>query len=338
MQYVDYYKTLGVDRKSSQDEIKKAYRKLSKEYHPDRNKDPKAEDKFKEVNEAYEVLKDKDKRARYDALGSNFKSGQDFRPPPGGGFDFSNMGFGPDFARSGQGPQGAPFTGFSDFFEAIFGGGTEPGGPMRGTRPGTRRPPPRSGGARPGGSRDGTNTEADIHVSLADANRGCTKSITLSFVVTSPDGGRSNETKTYTVKIPPGTADESRIRLRGQGGKARGNGKDGDLLLKVHIDDHPRFDVDGRDLRAALPLAPWEAALGTKVDFDTLDGSVRLTIPPHTSSGKTLRLKGKGLHNPKGDDGDLHIEVQIALPPSLSDAERELFEKLAATSRFNPRQ
>ncbi len=332
MQYVDYYKTLGVDRKSSPGDIKKAFRKLSKQYHPDRNSDPGAEDKFKEVNEAYEVLKDEDKRARYDALGSNFRTGQDFRPP-GGGFDFTSGGFGPDFGRGPNGPTGAPFTGFSDFFEAIFGGGTEPGGPMRGTRPGaSRRPPPRSPAAQ-----NGTNTEADINVSLTDANRGCTKSVTLTFAITTPTGGRQNETKTYSVKVPPGTLDGSRIRLRGQGGKGYGGGSNGDLLLRVHVDNHSRFSIDGRDLHATLPLTPSEAALGAKVDFDTLDGSVRLTIPPCTSSGKTLRLRGKGLHNPKGDAGDMHVNIQIVMPATLTDEEEAIYERLAEITTFRPR-
>jgi len=325
MQFRDYYKTLGVERSATQADIKKAFRKASKQYHPDLNKDPGAEDKFKEVNEAYEVLKDPEKRRRYDNLGS----AQDFG---NGGwqnvhFDFGQGGFGGQPGGFGGQPgagQGQPFSGFSDFFEAIFGqgAGTEPGGPMR------HRPRPTAGKDR----------EVDFDISLEDAFRGATRTVNLSTLIQQADGGRRREEKNIKVKIPAGTRDGTKIRLKDLGEKGRNGGKDGAMLLKVRIREHARFAIDGDDLIVPLPVTPWEAALGAKVDLDTLDGAVRLSVPAGSDSGKRLRLRGKGMPKKGGGAGDLHVEIKVCVPSELSDAERELLEQLAKVSSFNPRQ
>lgn len=331
MRFQDYYQTLGVERTASQDEIKKAYRKLSKQFHPDMNKDKGAEDRFKQIGEAYEVLKDPDKRSKYDQLGRGFRGGEEFRPPQGWqGVDFN-------FEGGGFEPGGVP-SGFSDFFDAFFGRTAS-----RGTR--SRRSPFEArdpfGGARGPGfeewAKEGDSREAEIVVSLEDAYHGTTKSITLETTLRGPDGGRRAEAKTYQVKIPAGTTDGTKIRLAGQGAKGTGGAPSGDLLLKVKLAPHPRFDVDGHDLKAVLNVSPWEAALGAKIDFGTLDGDVKLTVPPGSSSGTKLRLKGKGLPKKGGERGALNVEVRVVVPKELSADEQRLFEQLASTSRFDPR-
>lgn len=328
MQFRDYYETLGVARDASQDEIKKAYRSLSKKFHPDRNKGKDAEESFKRVNEAYEVLKDPEKRRRYDQLGRGFSAGDEFRPPPG----WQNVEFNFDFGggRGGSGP-----VGFSDFFESLFGGARGPGGGF-GDDVRTRSRDPFAG-ARPR-ARRGRTAEAEITISLEDAYHGATRQVTLQQVEHGPDGGRRSTQRTFSVKIPPGTTTGTKIRLAGQGSPGLGGGPAGDLLLKVNIADHPVFDVDGHNLKARLPVTPWEAALGAKVSFRTLDGDVTLTLPAGSQSGRKLRLKGKGLPRKKGGErGDLELEVSIRVPKELSDEERALFERLAEVSRFSPR-
>ena len=322
VKFRDYYETLGVSRTASQEEIQRAYRKLARKFHPDVNKAEDAEEKFKELNEAYEVLKDPEKRQKYDQLGSSWQEGQEFRPPP----DWESMfGFGAgrggrtEFHWGGSGD-------FSDFFETLFGG--------RGFRD--------ARGARPSGfghawPQSGADQEATIKISLEDAYHGATKSITLQSQSLGPDGKVSLQGKTYDVKIPPGILSGQRIRLSGQGGSGVGGGPSGDLYLRVELEPHPRYRLEGRDLYMDLPITPWEAALGCEAKIRTLSGELSLKVPPGTQSNQKLRLKGRGMPNPKGNSGDFYVVIQIAVPKSLSDQERELYDELKRVSRFNPR-
>ncbi|SFM52857.1 DnaJ C-terminal domain-containing protein [Thermodesulforhabdus norvegica] len=314
VQYKDYYEILGVPRNATQEEIQRAYRKLARKYHPDVNKEPGAEEKFKEINEAYEVLKDPEKRRRYDQLGAHWKAGQEFRPPPGWDIHF-------DFGSGGEGFEDVFFggfrgeSGFSDFFELLFGG--------------PRRRRAHYGGATSGGFtwvRDGADREATIRISLEEAYKGCTKTFTIP-----------GENKTLEVKIPPGVLPGQKIRLAGQGSPGIGGGKSGDLYLTVEIDPHPRYRLEGRDIYVDLPVSPWEAALGATISVDTPDGPLSVRVPPGTQSGQKLRLRGKGMPNPKGSPGDLYAVVQIKVPKHLSPRERELFEELSRISTFNAR-
>ena len=322
VKYKDYYKALGVSRDASQEDIKKAFRKLARKFHPDVSKEKDAEARFKEINEAYEVLGDAEKRKRYDALGANWKAGQNFQPPPGWG---ENVHFNFDM---GGGRRTGGSSGFSDFFDSLFGDMFGGGGRFSG------------GGFSTGGrgaprARRGADHEGSISVTLEDLYHGGTKSIRLS---TQPAGpGQPPQAKSYDVKIPKGILPGQKIRLSGQGGSPSGGGPAGDLFLKVQLAPHPRFRLEGRDVYTDVPLAPWEAALGATVDVPTLDGSVGVKVPAGTSSGRKIRLRGKGLPDPRGDDGHLYAVVSIATPQSLSDRERELFEQLKKTSSFKPR-
>lgn len=308
--FQDYYKTLGVKRDASQDDIQRAYRKLARKYHPDMNKDADASEKFKQVGEAYEVLKDPEKRKRYDTLGENWKSGQQFRPPPGWEGQFRGAG-GP--GGGGGGFQFEAGGQFSDFFEAMFGqmAGASGGGRASGFED-------LFGAAQQGhtGQRAAPMQEASITITLDDAFHGSTRRLDLQ----GPTGR-----KTLEVKIPKGTTDGAKIRLAGEG-----------LILKINIAKHPRFTLAGRNLTTDVSLAPWQAALGDHVDVKTLDGTVSLNIPPGTGSGQKLRLKGKGLHNPKGEAGDLFVRLMIAVPKNLSDRERELYEQLKQATAPKP--
>lgn len=316
VKFQDYYAVLGVARDASQAEIQKAYRKLARKHHPDVDKTEGASDRFKHVTEAYEVLKDPDKRKRYDTLGANWKEGQDFTPPPG----FEQFSFGT--GRPGQRVEFDGDTGFSSFFEMFFGGGGE--SPFRTAGRGRPRA---SGAVR---QRAGPSLEATVEIELEDAARGATRTITLA----SAEGAQ----RTYDVKIPPGTTHGSTIRLKGQGGEGRGGGPKGDLLLHVEIRPHPRFGVEDHDLTLVLPIAPWEAALGAKVQVAMIDGSqALLSIPAGSSSGKKLRLRGMGLARRQGERGDLLVQVRIVVPHSLSADEKRLFDELARASRFDPR-
>jgi curved DNA-binding protein len=311
----DYYEVLGVPRDASEADIRRAYRKLARENHPDVNKDPGAEDRFKEVSEAYEVLRDPEKRERYDRFGANWKAGQDvsgaegFRGAGGQGFegfdgvqfDFGGGGFG-----GGFGDEDAGHGEFSDFFESVFGG----------RRAGGRRA--RSGFE--GFSTRGADQEAELELSLEEAARGGRKKITFA------DG------RDYEVNIPPGVRDGQRIRLAGEGGRGAGGGPSGDLMLRVRLRPHPRFRVEGSDLYTDLHVTPWEAALGAQADVPTLTGTAKLKVPAGSSCGRRLRLRGEGL-----GDGNLYAVVKIDVPKKLSDQERELFERLAEVSDFNPR-
>lgn len=322
VKFKDYYETLGVSRTAGADEIRKAYRKLAQRFHPDVNKDPSAEARFKEINEAYEVLGDADKRKKYDSLGANWRGGQDFTPPPGwenvhfefhgapgAGFDFENLG-----------------GGFSDFFEMLFGGGGfGPGASAR-------------GGRGMSWAEDGQDQETEITISLEDAYHGAQKQIALESRQADEQGRVRRRVRNYDVRIPAGTTDGARIRLAGQGTPGRGGGEAGDLYLRVHVAPHPVFRVDEHDLHVDLPLAPWEAALGAKVNVPTMAGTASLSIPPRTQSGQHLRLRGKGLPRREGrGPGDLLVTVRIVVPEKLSARERELFEQLARESNFKPR-
>ena len=325
MQFQDYYQTLGVEKTATQDEIKKAYRKLSKKFHPDINKAKGAEDKFKQIGEAYEVLKDPEKRQKYDTLGSHH-AGDDFQPPAG----WQNV----DFNFGGTRPGNVPDA-FSDFFNTFFSGQQgAAGGPQRRSQ---RSRSPFPGGFEEDSRRPGEVHEAEITITLEDAYKGVTKPVTLQENVTGQDGGRHSEQRSFQVKIPPGTTDGTKVRLAGQGGKGRGGGAAGDLLLKVTLAKHARFDVDGHDLSASLPLAPWEAVFGAKVAFETLDGEIQLKIPPGTQGGSKLRVKDKGLPKRNGERGNLTIELRIVLPTKPTDAEKKALEELQKVATFQPR-
>ena len=318
VKFQDYYKTLGVERTASQTEITKGFRKLARKYHPDINKTQAGEKKFKQINEAYEVLSDEGNRKKYDSLGANWKNGQNFQPPPGfEGFNFGQNGGG-GFNMNDLG------GGFSDFFSAMFGGGDprsqfQQG--MGGNGHGMRQP------------RKGEDVKADLSITLDDAYHNRKKEITLK--TRNPDG--SIESQKYQVKIPVGITSGKVIRLKGQGNKGSLGGPDGDLLLKIHIAPDSRFKIDGSKLITAIALAPWEAALGAKVKVPTLDGRITLSIPPGTSSGTKMRLREKGLPQATGKNGDIHVEIKIATPKKLSQQEKELFEQLQQASTFNPR-
>ena len=319
VQFKDYYETLGVPRTATSDDIKKAFRKLARIHHPDvaKNKAT-AEAKFKEINEAYEVLGDPEKRKKYDELGADWEHGRQFRPPPGYGAQGGAGGF-------QEGPFEFSGTGFSDFFEQFFGGGMRSGGGFRGQSP---------FGEHANMEVPGTDAEADIMVTLEEALRGATRQVTLRRT---DQYGKAFKTDTYQVKIPAGIREGKLIRLAGQGNPGRGGGAAGDLYLRVRLAKHPDFTVEGYDLRHEIPLAPWEAVLGKKVSVPTLDGSANLTIKPGTQAGTQLRLRGLGLSKDKGARGDLYAVVTIEVPENVTDAERALWEQLAAKSSFNPR-
>lgn len=335
--FKDYYEILGVGRNASQEEIQKAFRKLARKYHPDINKDADAETKFKEINEAYEVLRDPAKRKKYDSLGANWKSGQDFTPPPG----WENVHFEFHTTPGSQEYGFSSFGGFSDFFEQIFGSGFGRSAGADFSSFGSRR--------RPGGfsssfaeegfqpSSRGQDLETEVTVTLEDVYRGTTKSINLQVQTADQYGQVVPENKHYDVKIPPGTQDGTKIRLSGEGGNGIGGGQAGDLFLKIRLAPHPIFKVKGYDLEAELPVTPWEAALGAEVKAPTLDGRVTVNIPAGIESGKKLRLKGKGLPKKGGEKGDEYLQIKIVVPKNLSAEEREAFEKLSKVSKFNPR-
>jgi len=329
VKFRDYYEILGVKRGASQDEIQRAYRKLARKYHPDVNKAKDAEDKFKEINEAYEVLKDPEKRKMYDQLGPEWRSGQEFRPPPGWDFQYRGAGGG------AAGPRGQEFNwggtgGFSDFFESLFGGA--------GFQEGFR------GGGRGGFGRQavfrqaGADQETTLRISLEEAFNGTTKPIVLQSQSITPDGQVQTQEKRYDVKIPPGILPGQRVRLSGQGGAGAGGGRPGDLYLKIEIEPHPVFTLKGRDLYMDVPVAPWEAVLGAEINVETLSGAITLKVPQGTQCGQKLRIRGRGMPNPKGPPGDLYAVIMIRVPTKPSPKERELMEQLRQISGFNPRQ
>jgi len=309
--YQDYYKTLGIERNAGQDEIQRAYRKLARKYHPDINKSGDAEDNFKRINEAYEVLGDPEKRKKYDQVGSNWDNGfQGHRTPGAENVHFS-------FATGDPGQ-------FSDFFHNLFGGGWDPGD----------RDELRGGGVR---RRRGRDHESHVDISLAEAYHGARKSIELERVEAGADGRPQKSRKSYEVAIPPGVTEGSLVRLSGQGGSGSGGGESGDLYLRVHILPDPRFRINGHDLASGIDIAPWEAALGAKVSLETIDGRINLSIPAGTQSGTVLRVRGKGMPLSSGAFGDLLVTIRIVVPAHLSAKERHLYEELARESRFNAR-
>lgn len=342
VKFQDYYEVLGVPRTATQEEITKAYRKLARQYHPDVNKSKDAEERFKQLGEAYEVLRDAEKRRRYDALGANWRAGQDFTPPPG--WDNIHFDFGAGGprggARRGQAP-GQDFDfddvgGFSDFFRSIFGGAGGPGGGHGGFRTGRRAATGEPWGGA-GGAMRGQDHEVDLTITLEDAYHGTKRRIALDIVEPGPDGQMVRNKKNYDVNIPAGVTDGSRIRLAGQGGRSTG-GQPGDLYLRIHIAPHPLYRVREHDLEVDLPVTPWEAALGAKIEVPTLEGPVTLTLPAGMSSGQRMRLRDKGLpRRGKATRGDMYAVVKIVVPKSLHPRERELFEQLARESPFNPR-
>ncbi|MFZ0944044.1 MAG: J domain-containing protein [Syntrophobacteraceae bacterium] len=323
--YRDYYEILGIKRGASQDEVQRAYRKLARKYHPDVSKASNAEEKFKEINEAHEVLKDPEKRKMYDQLGQNWRSGQDFRPPPGWETQF-------DFGRGGArqaGQQWGGAGGFSDFFEELFGGSG-----FRQTHGGMG---PEGFGRGTVWRQAGADQETTIRISLEEAFRGGSKPIILQSQVINPQGQLDVQERRYDVKIPPGVLPGQRIRLTGQGGEGTGGGPRGDLYLKVEIEPHPVFTLKGHDLHMEVPVSPWEAVLGSEVRLSTITGNIDLKISPGTQSGQKLRLRGKGMPNSKGTPGDLYATVVVKIPVHPSEKERELFEELRKSSGFNPR-
>jgi len=326
VEFRDYYSTLGISREASADEIKKAFRKLARVYHPDIAKDKKnAEAKFKEINEAYEVLGDPVKRKKYDELGPDWQNAG--RPPtPGGGsWRAGPAGDDQEFHFGG--------TGFSDFFEQFFGGGrTGRGGNFEEMFRQSRQGGPHEAG---GNAQRGADIEGDILVSLHEAMHGAMRALTLRRV--DPRTGET-ETESFTVRVPPGAQEGRRIRVRDKGQPGHGGGEPGDLFLRVRIAAHPDFEVRGADLYHELALAPWEAALGAQVVVPTLTGNIKLRVPAGTNSGRELRIRAHGL--PKGstgERGDLYVVASVQMPPALSDAERSLWEQLQKASHFNPR-
>ncbi|MEU9469139.1 J domain-containing protein [Streptomyces avermitilis] len=310
----DYYDVLGVSRNAGAEEIQQAFRKLARKHHPDINKDPDAEERFKEINDAYSVLSDPGQRQRYDRFGENFRQipeDYDERVAAAAGARGGGAAGGGPRVRfhtdRGESFAGSDFD-FDDLFGGIFGRGG-PGGP--------RGPIP------------GADQEAEIQLSVEEAYRGGKRSITL--------GGPGGQ-QTYDVNIPRGVVDGQRIRLAGEGGKGSGGAPAGDLFLRVRIKPDSRFRLEGRDIHVVAPVTPWEAALGATVPVPTPGGTAKVTVPPGSSSGRRLRLRGEGMPNPRGADGDLYAEIRIMVPPDPTPRERELFEELAAVSTFDPRK
>lgn len=322
----DFYDALGLSRGATGEEIQRAYRKLARQYHPDVNKSPDAENRFKEISEAYDVLSDPETRRKYDAFGPDFRQVPDGVDPQTWARARAGAAAGAGRGTSGRGPtsgggswytetSGAEGVDFSELFGDLF-AGRQAGG-QAGRQPG------RGWGAVPG-----ADQEAELTLSVEEAYRGGRRSLTLAGA-----GGAH----TLEVNIPAGVTDGQRIRLAGQGGQGNGGAGSGDLYLVVRIAPHPRYRVNGRDLSVDLPLTPSEAALGATVPVDTPDGQVSVNVPEGTSSGRRLRLKGRGMPNPRGGAGDLYAEAKIMVPAELSSKERRLFEKLASVTSFNPR-
>ena len=317
MEYKDYYQILGVAKDAPQDEIKRAYRKLARKYHPDVSKEKNAEERFKELGEANEVLKDPEKRAAYDQLGSNWKAGQEgFQPPPNwdAGFEFHGGGYTSDQSGAAD---------YSDFFEQLFGRSAA----------GFSSSP---GGTHSGYHAPGENSHAKVFIDLEDAYQGASRSLTLRSTVLGEDGRPQLKERTLNVKIPKGVKQGQNIRLKGQGSPGIGGGMAGDLYLEIEFNPHSIYQVNGQDVSLELPIASWEAALGNKVQAPTPAGKVDLKIPPGTSSGKRMRLKGRGI--PGKTPGDFYITLTIVLPDKLSDKAISLYETLQQEDKsFNPR-
>ena len=308
MKFKDYYEVLGVERGASDDDIKRAYRKLARKFHPDVSKEPQAEERFKELGEAYEVLKDPEKRAAYDRLGSRYQSGQDFQPPPdwGSGFEFSGAG-----GDRGMGEEEA--AAFSDFFESLFGGAAQ---------------------AHARRSARAADHHARIAIDLEDAFSGAERTITLQSPHTDASGHVTMRERSLRVQIPRGVREGQRLRLAGQGTPGP-DGHSGDLYLEIQFRPHAWYRVVDKDLYLTLPVAPWEAALGGQVAAPTPGGTVEVNVPAGSQTGRKLRLKGRGL--PAAEPGDLYIELKVVLPPADNPKAVELYKRMASELRFNPR-
>jgi curved DNA-binding protein len=323
----DYYDVLGVSRDASPEELQQAFRRLARANHPDVNKDPGAEERFKEINDAYSALSDPELRKKYDRFGEDYRRVPDdweqrvgagvggSRGGPGrgrqtwstGGADFDGADLGGGFGGGFGGGGGGGYVDIEDLLGGMFGGrGRGRAGPVA-----------------------GADQEAELPLTVEEAYRGGRRTVTLN----GPEGPRN-----YTVTIPPGVTDGKRIRLAGEGGRGMGNGEPGDLYLVVRLQPHPRFRVEGRDITVDLPLAPWEAALGATVPVATPGGETKVTVPAGSSTGRRLRLRGEGMPGPGGKPGDLYAVIKIMVPPRLTDRERELFSELASVSTFDPRR
>ncbi len=315
VKFRDYYEILGVPRSAKEEEIKKTYRKLARKYHPDLNPNNKqAEEKFKEIQEAYEVLSDAEKRRKYDQLGANWKNGAEFTPPPNWGGFQGTINMEELFGRAGQQRSNA----FSDFFEMLFGGmGGGPG--TGGFGGGTAGAGPRS---RAGARTPRAEGETELSLPLEDMHRGTQRKLTVRL---------GNTEKTIDVRIPPGARDASKIRIPGGGSGG------GDLYVVLHQEPHPTFKVNGDDTEVEVAITPWEAALGASIQVPTLDGNAEIRIPPGVASGQRLRLRGQGLNLRGGGRGDHYVRLKIVVPKELTNAERKLFEELSRVSHFKPR-
>ncbi len=309
MEYRDYYRDLGVERNASADEVRKAYRKLARKYHPDVSKEPDAEARMREVNEAYAVLSDTEKRAAYDQIGQHPRAGEEFRPPPdwGTGFEFS-----------GGDAQGAGAEEFSEFFSSLFGR--------------ARRGAPAAGGHRMRGS----DHHARVMVDLADVYEGATRSISLRGARLDDDGRVVSEERVLEVAIPKGLVEGQHIRLAGQGGPGIGGAAAGDLYLEVRFSPDARYRVEGRDVYQTVPVTPWEAALGAEIDLATPSGTVQVKVPAGSQAGRKLRLKGRGI--PGKPPGALYLELRVVLPPANTESARKLYEAMAREMAFDPRK
>ena len=305
MEYKDYYAALGITKDATQDDVKRAYRKLARQFHPDLNKDAGAEGQFKEIGEANDVLSDPEKRAAYDQLGAGYQAGQDFRPPPDWDQGFEYSGDGQDAA-------------FSDFFEHLFG---------RGQRAQARQ------GTQFHAS--GQDHHARVLIDLEDAFSGATRAIQLKMPKVTPDGHVIIEPRTLNVNIPKGVQPGQHIRLKGQGAPGLGQGRSGDLYLEIEFAPHKLYRIEGRDVYLDLPVAPWEAALGGKVKAPTPLGVVDVTIPANSAQGRKLRLKGRGI--PGKNPGDFYVVLQVSLPPAGDEKAKEIYQKMATELSFNPR-
>lgn len=315
MEYKDYYQILGVARDADEDAIKQAYRRLARKYHPDVSKEPYAEEQFKKIQEAYAVLKDKEKRTQYDALGANWKAGQEFRPPPGWDKQSQFRYAGGQFSEEDLGQ-------FSDFFANMFGGRSQHDGfATHAGREFRQR---------------GSDQHAKITITLNEAYQGATRNIQLHVPELSPEGQLINQARTLKVVIPAGAEQGQQLRLAGQGAQGVGGGAHGDLYLEIDIAPHPFFSLNGRDVYFTLPITPWEAALGAEIKVPTLGGTVGLKINADAKSGQKLRLKGRGMPG-KPHAGDQYAVLQIQTPPPHNDDQKKLYQQMADMMPFNPR-
>ncbi len=316
MDYKDYYKTLNISKDASQEEIKRAYRKLARKFHPDVNKGLDAEAKFKEISEAYEVLKDVKKRKAYDTFGSNWQAGQDFKPPPDWDAHYYRTG--------GRGQQQRSSEHFSDFFESLFG---------RGQSSFSAEDLSSFGRGRPA---KGEDLRAKVSISLEDSYRGAKRTITLNRTVADGSGRLTIQPQSLQVTIPKGIIEGQQIRLEGQGNEGYGQGQRGNLFLEIVFEPHPLFTVSKRDIYLVLPVTPWEAALGATIAVPTLGGSVDLTLPANSQGGQKLRLKGRGLSS-KTQTGHQYVTIAIHAPPAKTAEQKKLYEKMAKLMPYNPR-